>query len=975
MVPQRHFVLAFFVVAILVAIGCEFLGLPLFLKHAHAQSIPNVTVGGGNLSITMPSLSATWSGTVNITIQAEGSLPAGADIGYFLVTDGGETVSGSGNLDWPNAFFGASSPSSHMQYTFPVNTALLNNGTHRLYIWAGVGSSVNASDLSKNIIGTYGPVTFAVNNGHLPLQLRANYDELWLTPGQTVQLTPKVFYTDGVVTPLVATSTTFSSLSSSVATVVSDGIVTGGQVGDTKIIMTYDNLTDAVLVHVNAQNITPQFSKNGSMLTVYTPGESMFVTSMYFLSPTDITGNSQLLSDLHAANINTFEDGFYTAPTTNSTVAAWEAAENANLQSVSAAMGASGMSVLFTGDGVARGDDYLYASTRGPSAGWNPNPIVYALNAAKALGNVIGIEMVDEVSFIYGNNPTPQGQMGQPNGPQQIACTNNACIVTWPGWEVNAGEHFLVTGASSNANLNDTISSPYTPKNIDSSHFSFTATGVGTQTFTPATDPNLTLQVYADKPQGPDGTDYVHNDAFTVLENEIHQADGDRPNIDWPTAGISPLAVAPWQGNPFLSDFGIMYTGGPAGTSYPWGPTLQEYLTGMNDDFTGTSNAVLNEYQNSNKYANFQRTVPILDETGVAGDPYYLTATPVPVATVNNGVVTFSQPDNITDVTDAAPRFLLMGNSNSALNSAANPSGENGSNYPTIGQTRYFVYAVPSPTTADVYMEYPSVTGSSAFGTATFSDGATGSYSSITTGTNDGTSLGATLAFKACPTGPSSEAGNTVTISTIASSTFNGSVWYVIPEAKEESGSLGGACSIGLRQVPSGTGMGGTAEMIYNNNKPSSTGDNGQEGLVAADEVAFAAEKGFAGSREYFYQSDANQSPADNAMFPDCDLESCSFIQAGANPISNGPQSIERWDGMANANNLIKDIQSYLLQPKLNSPDYGPEIVTAARTSSYGRLLMMTNFAENSDAEVVDLSPYNEDGGSGTMYTMTGTSR
>ena len=69
---------------------------------------------------------------------------------------------------------------------------------------------------------------------------------------------------------------------------------------------------------------------------------------------------------------------------------------------------------------------------------------------------------------------------------------------------------------------------------------------------------------------------------------------------------------------------------------------------------------------------------------------------------------------------------------------------------------------------------------------------------------------------------------------------------------------------------------------------------------------------------------------------------------------------------------LIDEIEPFLLQSHLPSPDYGPSMVTAARTSSYGTLLLMTEFANSPQVVKVDLSAYNPSGGVGTMYTMNG---
>ncbi len=81
--------------------------------------------------------------------------------------------------------------------------------------------------------------------------------------------------------------------------------------------------------------------------------------------------------------------------------------------------------------------------------------------------------------------------------------------------------------ASSNPNLNRPVSQLYTVAssfhipNVRLGRLYFTATGVGTQTFTAATDPNLTIQILASHPDGSDGTDYVHNDAFPAIRSAI----------------------------------------------------------------------------------------------------------------------------------------------------------------------------------------------------------------------------------------------------------------------------------------------------------------------------------------------------------------------------------------------------------------------------------------------------------------------
>src|ERR1700734_2747529 len=138
---------------------------------------------------------------------------------------------------------------------------------------------------------------------------------------------------------------------------------------------------------------------------------------------------------------------------------------------------------------------------------WSPNPVSYIMSLAEGLGHGIGVEMVVEVTSSWGNHPLPQGQMGQPGGQQQIACVSDTCTVTWPNHPENGARTFLITGATSNANLNRPVTNEYNMGNDTATSFTFVSTGIGTQTFTPSTDPNLVLQMFAVDPEGPYGAD------------------------------------------------------------------------------------------------------------------------------------------------------------------------------------------------------------------------------------------------------------------------------------------------------------------------------------------------------------------------------------------------------------------------------------------------------------------------------------
>ena len=77
---------------------------------------------------------------------------------------------------------------------------------------------------------------------------------------------------------------------------------------------------------------------------------------------------------------------------------------------------------------------------------------------------------------------------------------------------------------------------------------------------------------------------------------------------------------------------------------------------------------------------------------------------------------------------------------------------------------------------------------------------------------------------------------------------------------------------------------------------------------------------------------------------------------------------------MSKSFDLIHALEPLLLEPKLHSPDLGSGIITAARSSSYGNLLLITNYNDAPVTEAIDLSQYNPYGDSGTLYRLNTTS-
>jgi hypothetical protein len=617
---------------------------------------------------------------------------------------------------------------------------------------------------------------------------------------------------------------------------------------------------------------------------------------------------------------------------------------NSNYTNVANAQNAAalGFNLILTGDDIARGGAAVYDATEGPSTQWPTDPITYAMTWAKNLGTVIGVEMVDEITSQYAV-PFPQGQLGSAGGPQSIACVNNTCTVNWPSPYIigNGANVVSITGATSNPNLNSPNTKGYWETGRVSgpaywNGFTFTASGVGTHTFTPATDPNLNIGVFAT-----DGNNHwIPNNAISQIMSYINAVPGGPPNITWPAAAAAPAPnFGAWAASPASTYNDIYFT--YLSQSYPANTSLYDGL------------AAFNAYWNT-RYPYAQKDKPTLFLVSDSGPFYRIQGRPVSISSFNGTTMTFSQPHEITNLQVGLTRLSVTVDSNSALNG------------------NYYVYNVVDPTTVQVYPEHstgPTVSGPNI--TVTFRDGQEVTLAGHTAASLYPTGIGMKGASY-CP-----NADNFGQVATVASTThapYNGQ-WYVFPAA-DQNLPAGSTCTWSIKMVPLSNGQpgsGGTASLITNNyyqpGDPITIG--GTTPSNVATNVMYAAEKGASGVRVYLFGSDENTSAKINALFTPSD----GTVEQEANPLYNGSNAQALWQGLSNGFNLVHDLEPYLLQAKLNSPDYGPRMITGARISSYGTLLMMTNYSEEPNLVVpIDLSEYNPSGGPGTMYQMTASS-
>lgn len=699
---------------------------------------------------------------------------------------------------------------------------------------------------------------------------------------------------------------------------------------------------------------TVHFGNDGSQLSSYVPGKSMFVRDLFFSR----VNLSTYQAAFKAAAINTVEGGFYIPIGTSfPNEAAWQKQFDGSHAGILEAINDGFLNIL-TGDDIARGSTATYDACCGPSASWSPNPLTYAFGWLKSLGKVIGVEMVDEISSQFAT-PSVVGQLGAPGGPQQVSCVTTTapqslCTVTWPSSIVleNGALQFLIIGATSNANLNRAVPNVYSMNgqfSIQNKGFTFNATGVGTQVFTAATDPGLVFQMYATSQLGfgVTGKDFIHNDAITNIMSFISAAGP--VNVTWPAAALAPPAnFQAWSSPPFANYSDLYFT----------------YLTcsgtsaGLPLCLPSDAKAAF-DYAWTRKAAYAQQGKPLLMETSDYGLSYIIVGSPTAVTNFDGNTITFSQPHGITTPTVGLTRLSVTGNSNTALNG------------------NYYAYSAPGANSLQVYAANPTGP-SAAGGTITFADGQVLNLAIFPTLGSISPTLFQMNGGETCV-----HTANFNTMATVSASTnaaYNGK-WYILPASFNSfdvngcptappGTTPGGAWNIRMRQLVTTTpGAGGTAALIadnYYHAGVSTLTQNGATPDITAANIMYAAERGSSGDRVYMFGDDANKNQALSNCFSNC------ATHIDPNPLFNGPLAQASWQGLSNAFNLIATIEPVLLQPQLPAPNYGPNMVTTVRASNLGNLLLMTWFGNTSTTLSVDLSPYNPSGGVGTEYMMNG---
>ncbi len=490
--------------------------------------------------------------------------------------------------------------------TTSIDTQFWPNGPHELYIgmYSNYWPSGNPGDVSWYDWRGGAEMVLNVNNGHTLMGLAANYLHLYLQPGGTATLTCSQMFTDNTTGP--CSSPSYSTSDSTVVTVSSGGVVTAGSNEGFATITLADpsstyNIT-TVNVWVRNSLGVPHFSGSGQMLNSYQPGSSLFVVAPFSLQPSDIAGSPHPISDavsladVQAADVNTISRGFYLNPySTTSSYSDWQTSYDSEVAPDWTWAADSGFHILATGDDVCRNiGSEAWDTLNWPSG---QQAVQHAMQSLASSGVAISVDMVDEVSSMWGSTPTPPGSVSGLNSwlnITSVTCSTSSsggttCTVNWPNNSVNSGlfpggASFALSGSGGSADplgkLNTPAGQMFTATNITSNSFDFTPAGPISGTFTASNDPGLQFVWWTGNEDGcpsPTCNPPVPNNALASIRGWITSAPASVP-ISWPPLGEAGIdTFANWLGPGSVSDYASEYwISSKVRHTYTWAQGVQE---------------------------------------------------------------------------------------------------------------------------------------------------------------------------------------------------------------------------------------------------------------------------------------------------------------------------------------------------------------------------------------------------------------
>lgn len=327
----------------------------------------------------------------------------------------------------------------HIQFGAPkasveLDTTQWANGEHELFVAAyGFRKDIPPVGMLRRMV--------SFDNGHAVRDVRARWSTLFLTPDQTLGLAPRVVYTDGTEEP-AGQGVTFSSDNPTVASVDVNGNIKGVASGVANVTLEARGRKMSTRVVVDTPHALPHFARDGQILTSYDPARSTFVRTLFFLNADAIAGKPQVAAQLHAASINALTSGFYFNPADSGVknFETWRKGWEPWIDHTFKVAQENNFNLVFTGDDIARTDAEMHNSATNP---WAPQAIQLAFQKARDSKRTILVEMVDEVSMMWGDTPRPtDGRWKKKNPPlddeafirvmKAINSVPNRPPISWP---------------------------------------------------------------------------------------------------------------------------------------------------------------------------------------------------------------------------------------------------------------------------------------------------------------------------------------------------------------------------------------------------------------------------------------------------------------------------------------------------------------------------------------------------------------
>jgi hypothetical protein len=285
-----------------------------------------------------------------------------------------------------------------------LDTTTLRNGEHQLSCYL---NAVSSSPSYQHPVATLFR-RFRTENGAAAMELRATAKEVHLDPVAvgTAQVGVVLVNTDGSTS--AATDPAFASTSTAIATVDPSGVVSAVAPGSTTVWVTSGGRTAKVWVHVHSEpGVFAHFSKTGEIRTTYSASDSRLMRSMFMMSGPALTGyggEPAMTPYIPDSALNTTEGQLWQPPVpASSSFDSWKPYADTRISDLFTAPTAAGMSVYLQGDDLARDCSALAAVLNNPA---QTEMVQYAMKEAKARG-ALAIDLVDEVSMLWGPTPTP----------------------------------------------------------------------------------------------------------------------------------------------------------------------------------------------------------------------------------------------------------------------------------------------------------------------------------------------------------------------------------------------------------------------------------------------------------------------------------------------------------------------------------------------------------------------------------------